>query len=150
MFRFKGRERLLSRLCGTLPYVAPELLSQTEYKAQPADIWTCGIVLTAMLAGGKIKKFLFVGGEHNIIPTSVVHYEAGFIRTRQRGDWVQIQSLFIFRHYCHIMYNKHTVKQLFQIFSIQNTNKSIMWTSFVCMQQHCTCFIFRVALGPAH
>ncbi|KAM7398000.1 hypothetical protein PAMA_006058 [Pampus argenteus] len=51
MFRFKGRERLLSRLCGTLPYVAPELLSQTEYKAQPADIWACGIVLTAMLAG---------------------------------------------------------------------------------------------------
>lgn len=56
MFRFKGRERLLSRLCGTLPYVAPELLSQTEYKAQPADIWACGIVLTAMLAGGKITK----------------------------------------------------------------------------------------------
>ncbi|KAK2828629.1 hypothetical protein Q5P01_019663 [Channa striata] len=51
MFRFKGRERLLSRLCGTLPYVAPELLSQREYKAQPADIWACGIVLSAMLAG---------------------------------------------------------------------------------------------------
>ncbi|XP_068456937.1 serine/threonine-protein kinase Chk1 [Clinocottus analis] len=51
MFRFKGRERRLSRLCGTLPYVAPELLGQTEYKAQPADIWACGIVLTAMLAG---------------------------------------------------------------------------------------------------
>ncbi|KAG7217277.1 hypothetical protein INR49_027821 [Caranx melampygus] len=51
MFRFKGRERLLNRLCGTLPYVAPELLSQTEYKAQPADIWACGIVLTAMFAG---------------------------------------------------------------------------------------------------
>ncbi|XP_072230763.1 serine/threonine-protein kinase Chk1 [Leuresthes tenuis] len=51
MFRFKGRERLLNRLCGTLPYVAPELLSQTEYRAQPADLWACGIVLTAMLAG---------------------------------------------------------------------------------------------------
>ncbi|XP_068600759.1 serine/threonine-protein kinase Chk1 [Brachionichthys hirsutus] len=51
MFRFKGRERLLCRLCGTLPYVAPELLRLPEYKAQPADIWACGIVLTAMLAG---------------------------------------------------------------------------------------------------
>ncbi|XP_076024711.1 serine/threonine-protein kinase Chk1 [Genypterus blacodes] len=51
MFRFKGRERHLSRLCGTLPYVAPELLGQTEFKAQPADVWACGIVLTAMLAG---------------------------------------------------------------------------------------------------
>lgn len=51
MFRFKGRERPLNRLCGTLPYVAPELLSQPEYSAQPADLWACGIVLTAMLAG---------------------------------------------------------------------------------------------------
>ncbi|KAM9846826.1 serine/threonine-protein kinase Chk1 [Aulostomus maculatus] len=51
MFRFKGRERPLNRLCGTLPYVAQELLSQTDYKAQPADVWACGIVLTAMLAG---------------------------------------------------------------------------------------------------
>ncbi|KAM6907778.1 serine/threonine-protein kinase Chk1 [Xenentodon cancila] len=51
MFRFKGRERHLNRLCGTLPYVAQELLSQAEYRAQPADIWACGIVLTAMLAG---------------------------------------------------------------------------------------------------
>lgn len=54
MFRFKGRERRLNRLCGTLPYVAPELLSPEEYRAQPADIWACGIVLTAMLAGGGI------------------------------------------------------------------------------------------------
>lgn len=51
LFRFKGKERFLTRICGTLPYVAPELLSQTEFKAQPADVWACGIVLTAMLAG---------------------------------------------------------------------------------------------------
>lgn len=62
VFRFKGRERLLSRLCGTLPYVAPELLSQKEYKAQPADIWACGIVLAAMLAGGKITAPVNKGG----------------------------------------------------------------------------------------
>lgn len=67
MFRFKGRERRLNRLCGTLPYVAPELLSQTEYRAQSADIWACGIVLTAMLAGGKIQNL-------KIIHTSVVQY----------------------------------------------------------------------------
>ena len=33
------------------PYVAPEVLSRSEYKAQPTDIWSCGIVLIAMLAG---------------------------------------------------------------------------------------------------
>ncbi|CAM4668275.1 hypothetical protein PO909_008076 [Leuciscus waleckii] len=51
MFRHRGRERSLSRLCGTLPYVAPELMSQSAFHAQPADTWACGIVLTAMLAG---------------------------------------------------------------------------------------------------
>uniref|UniRef100_A0A8B9KBH1 Serine/threonine-protein kinase CHK1 n=1 Tax=Astyanax mexicanus TaxID=7994 RepID=A0A8B9KBH1_ASTMX len=51
MFRHRGRERMLTRLCGTLPYVAPELMSRPEFHAQPADIWACGIVLTAMLAG---------------------------------------------------------------------------------------------------
>lgn len=50
----KGRERLLDKRCGTLPYVAPEVLTGT-YKAQPADTWSCGIILTAMLAGGKFS-----------------------------------------------------------------------------------------------
>lgn len=51
MFRHRGRERALNRLCGTLPYVAPELMSRSSFNAQPADNWACGIVLTAMLAG---------------------------------------------------------------------------------------------------
>ncbi|XP_016361595.1 serine/threonine-protein kinase Chk1-like [Sinocyclocheilus anshuiensis] len=51
MFRNRGRERALTRLCGTLPYVAPELMSRSAFHAQPADTWACGIVLTAMLAG---------------------------------------------------------------------------------------------------
>ncbi|XP_028839915.1 serine/threonine-protein kinase Chk1 [Denticeps clupeoides] len=51
VFRHRGRERLLSRVCGTLPYVAPELMSRVEFRAQAADAWACGIVLTAMLAG---------------------------------------------------------------------------------------------------
>lgn len=51
VFKYKNKERLLERCCGTPPYVAPEVLKQSEYKAEPADIWSCGIVLTAMLAG---------------------------------------------------------------------------------------------------
>jgi len=51
VYKYKEKERLLERCCGTPPYVAPEVLRQKEYKAQPADIWSCGIVLTAMLAG---------------------------------------------------------------------------------------------------
>ena len=51
LFQYKGNERLLTSPCGTAPYVAPEVLNKSQYKAQPTDIWSCGIVLVAMLAG---------------------------------------------------------------------------------------------------
>ncbi|KAM8927394.1 serine/threonine-protein kinase Chk1 isoform 2-T2 [Pelodytes ibericus] len=51
VFRHNGKERLLSKMCGTLPYVAPELIKTRGFHAEPVDIWSCGIVLTAMLAG---------------------------------------------------------------------------------------------------
>lgn len=46
----KGKERLLDKRCGTLPYVAPEVLCRLHHAA-PADIWSCGIILVTMLAG---------------------------------------------------------------------------------------------------
>ncbi|XP_014667982.1 PREDICTED: serine/threonine-protein kinase Chk1-like isoform X2 [Priapulus caudatus] len=51
VFRYQGKERQLNKRCGTLPYVAPEVISAKEYKAEPADIWSCGVVLVALLAG---------------------------------------------------------------------------------------------------
>jgi serine/threonine protein kinase len=46
------QERTLEKRCGTLPYVAPEVLMR-PYHAEPADVWSCGIILVAMLAGGE-------------------------------------------------------------------------------------------------
>ncbi|VVC98472.1 unnamed protein product, partial [Leptidea sinapis] len=53
LFRRGGRERLLSRVCGTVPYAAPEVLSAEvrPYRAPPADVWSAALVLVALLAG---------------------------------------------------------------------------------------------------
>ncbi|OXU23588.1 hypothetical protein TSAR_000341 [Trichomalopsis sarcophagae] len=50
VYRLHGKERCLDKRCGTLPYVAPEVLER-PYHAEPADIWSCGIILVALLAG---------------------------------------------------------------------------------------------------
>lgn len=51
MFRHRGKKRLLDTQCGSFPYMAPEVLSGVQHQAEPIDIWSCGIVLVAMLAG---------------------------------------------------------------------------------------------------
>lgn len=55
VYRLQGKERCLDKRCGTLPYVAPEVLTR-PYHAEPADVWSCGIILVAMLAGGNLKE----------------------------------------------------------------------------------------------
>lgn len=50
IFKAAGKERPLEKQCGTFPYIAPEVLLR-PYSAEPADIWSCGIILVAMLAG---------------------------------------------------------------------------------------------------
>jgi len=51
VFRHQGKERLLERRCGTTAYCAPEMLMKPRYNAEPSDIWSCGVVLVAMVTG---------------------------------------------------------------------------------------------------
>lgn len=51
VFRHKGKDRPLDKKCGTPPYVAPEVYSGPTYQGTLCDLWSCGIVLVAMLVG---------------------------------------------------------------------------------------------------
>ncbi|OXV07084.1 hypothetical protein Egran_05150 [Elaphomyces granulatus] len=59
LFEYNGKKKLSTTLCGSPPYIAPEVIScsrsgQTEgigYQADLVDIWSCGIVLFVLFAG---------------------------------------------------------------------------------------------------
>lgn len=51
VFRYKGQVRMLSDACGSLPYIAPELGMGQQYQAEPADVWSLGILLFTLLCG---------------------------------------------------------------------------------------------------
>ena len=42
---------LLTSACGSPSYAAPEMLIGEKYRGPPVDIWSCGVVLYAMLCG---------------------------------------------------------------------------------------------------
>lgn len=47
----KGKQYQSSTMCGTFPYMAPEVFAQKPYFPDKADIWSCGVILIALLAG---------------------------------------------------------------------------------------------------
>ncbi|KAG0696764.1 kinase-like domain-containing protein [Suillus ampliporus] len=46
-----GKTRLLDGLCGSFPYMAPEVHYGTPYEAEPIDAWGIGVILFTLLAG---------------------------------------------------------------------------------------------------
>ncbi|CAG1981050.1 unnamed protein product, partial [Fusarium graminearum] len=61
MFEYKGQRKLSSTLCGSPPYIAPEILAcgrgdkkapdASKYSPDLVDVWSCGVILFVLLIG---------------------------------------------------------------------------------------------------
>lgn len=65
LFEYQGKKKLSTTLCGSPPYIAPEVMSHSRngekdrdsknkcagYAADLVDIWSCGVILFVLLTG---------------------------------------------------------------------------------------------------
>ncbi|CAO3616749.1 unnamed protein product [Cunninghamella blakesleeana] len=49
--RIESDQEILNTYCGSPFYASPEMVTATPYKGPPVDMWSCGVILYAMLTG---------------------------------------------------------------------------------------------------
>ena len=66
---FDTHNHLLKTPCGTPTYAPPEMLRGDEYNGECSDIWSCGVILYAMLCGA----LPYVESKEEVILHKIIH-----------------------------------------------------------------------------
>lgn len=88
MAALEVREKLLETSCGSPHYASPEIVAGKNYHGAPSDIWSCGIILFALLTGHlpfddeNIRKLLLKVQSGKFIMPTELSWEAKDLITK--------------------------------------------------------------------
>nr|CAA40774.1 putative protein kinase [Schizosaccharomyces pombe] len=69
MATVEPNDSCLENYCGSLHYLAPEIVSHKPYRGAPADVWSCGVILYSLLS----NKLPFGGQNTDVIYNKIRH-----------------------------------------------------------------------------
>ncbi|CAI4808641.1 AIF_collapsed_G0052680.mRNA.1.CDS.1 [Saccharomyces cerevisiae] len=95
---FCSRNELMKTSCGSPCYAAPELVISAEpYEARKADIWSCGVILYAILAGYLPSLIIFFPIPRDLLRRMLVSDPKKRINLKQikKHEWLKPHSSFL-------------------------------------------------------
>ncbi|KAI5956328.1 HSL1 [Candida jiufengensis] len=105
MAALEVNEKLLETSCGSPHYASPEIVAGKNYHGAPSDIWSCGIILFALLTGHlpfddeNIRKLLLKVQNGKFIIPHDISWEAKDLITKMLKvnplDRIEIDSILI-------------------------------------------------------
>lgn len=75
-----GSEQCLSTYCGTVAYMAPEILRNQHY-GKPVDMWALGVITYVLFVG----EYPFTGGNHSAVVRAICRSRQWMENDRLRG-----------------------------------------------------------------